>query len=176
MLDFAIAILIGAAIPLITIWLQSREKRKYFELERKEKMKMVAIEKRLDAHQQALKLWYDLKTVIHSPDGDQNKSDVLEAARNFWYSNSLYLEKQTRQKFQDAFWIVSNYKMWLEMRREYVDQKEKEKHTKFYMEQWNDFHKLFEIIQKEVELEPIKPEENKTPEGEEIKKDIQNIT
>ncbi len=175
MWDIIVALIIGAAIPIITQRIQSKEKKAYFELERKEKLKLVAIEKRLEAHQQALKLWYDLKTVIHFPDGDQNKSDILNSARNFWYSNSLYLEKQTRQKFQDAFWIVSNYKMWLEMRREYDDPKEKEKHTKFYTDQWNEFHKLFEIIQKEVELEPIKPEEDKTPEGEEIKKDIKKI-
>jgi len=57
------------------------------------------------------------------------------------------------------------------MRKEMEDGSEKEKHKKFYMSQWNEFHKLFEIIQKEVELEPIKPEEDKTPEGEEIKKE-----
>ena len=35
---------------------------------------------------------------------------------------------------------------------------------------FNKFHKLFEIIQREVKLKPIKPIEDKTPEGEEIKK------
>jgi hypothetical protein len=41
------------------------------------------------------------------------------------------------------------------------------------MSKWDDFHKLFEIIQKEVELEPIKPLEDFTPEGESIKKVIE---
>lgn len=172
MWDYIIPILIGAAIPLITIWIQSKEERKYFELERKEKFKLVAIEKRIETHQQALKHWDELKSVIHTSDDDQRKGEVLKASRDFWYSNCLYLEKQTRTKFQDAYWIVSNYKMWLEMRREMETGKEKEDHIKFYMEQWNDFHKLFEIIQKEVELEPIKPEEDKTPEGEPIKKEF----
>lgn len=35
------------------------------------------------------------------------------------------------------------------------------------------FHKLFKIIQREVELEPIKPIEDFTPEGEQIKKEIE---
>lgn len=73
MWEYVLAIFIGAAIPLITIWLQSKEKRKYFEFERKEKMKMVAIEKRLEAHQMAIKLWYDLKSVIHAEDLDDKK-------------------------------------------------------------------------------------------------------
>lgn len=171
MWDYILAGLIGAAIPLITLWLQSKEKRKYFELERKEKLKLVAIDKRLEAHQLAFKQWFDLKSVIHSPDGDPHKIEVLNSARDFWCSNSLYLEKQTRAKFQEAFGIVSNYKMWLDLWRGMEPGKEKEEHYEFYMAQWNDFHKLFEIIQKEVELEPIKPEEDKTPEGEDIKKE-----
>lgn len=170
MWDIIVALIIGAAIPIITQRIQSKEKKQYFELERKEKLKLVAIEKRLEAHQQALRHWYDLKTIIHSADNDPHKIEVLESARKFWYSNSLYLEKETRTKFQDVYWIISNYHMWLQMYREMPQGKEKEEHYKFYMQQWNDFHKLFEIIQKEVELEPIKPIEDKTPEGEEIKK------
>lgn len=169
---YIVAFIVGAAVPIFINWLERKDKRKYFELERKEKLKMVAIDKRLEAHQQALKLWYDLKSVIHSPDGDPHKIEVLNSARDFWYSNSLYLEKQTRAKFQEAFGIVSNYKMWLEMRHEMHPGKEKDKHTKFYLGYWDEFHNLFEIIQKEVELEPLKPEEDKTPEGEEIEKDI----
>lgn len=46
--------------------------------------------------------------------------------------------------------------------------KKKDEHRRFYMSCWDDFHKLFEIIQREVELESIKPEEDKTPEGEQI--------
>jgi hypothetical protein len=103
MWDYIVAGLIGAAIPLITLWLQSKEKRKYFELERKEKLKLVAIDKRLEAHQQALKQRYDKKSDIHASDDDLQKAKVLKAARDFWYSQSLYLEKQTRSKFQEAF-------------------------------------------------------------------------
>jgi len=171
MWDYIIAILIGAAIPLITIWFQSKEKRKYFELERTEKMKTIVIEKRLEAHQQALRQWEVMQSVIHIPDGF-GKSEILSKVREFWLNNCIYLEKETRKKFKEALWIVSSYKMWLEMYREMQPGKEKEEYKKFYMGCWNDFHKLFEIIQKEVELEPIKPEEDKTPEGEEIKKEI----
>jgi len=40
------------------------------------------------------------------------------------------------------------------------------------MNDWNELMSLPEFIQKEVELEPIKLEEEKTPEGELIKKEI----
>ena len=170
MWDYILVLLIGAAIPLITLWFQSREKRKYFELERKEKFKLVAIEKRLEAHQQAISQWEILQSVIHKPDGEE-KSKIISGVRGFWLNNCLYLEKETREKLKEAIWIVSSYKMWLEMYKEMDPGKEKEDHKKFFLGCWNDFHKLFEIIQKEVELEPIKPEEDKTPEGEDINKE-----
>lgn len=168
MWDIIVALIVGAAIPIITQRIQSKEKSKYFELERKEKFKMVAIERRLAAHQEAFKLWYDLRSVIHKPDDDQQKKDVLRLAQEFWHSNSLYLEKQTRLRFHEAYGIVSNYYLWLQIYREMERGKEKEEHKSFYMKCWDDFHKLFEIIQDEVELEPIKPLEDKTPEGEEL--------
>lgn len=77
MWNFILAILIGAAIPLITLWLQSKEKRKYFELERKEKFKLVAIDKRIEAHQQALKQWSILQSVIHKKDGEEKQKLLL---------------------------------------------------------------------------------------------------
>lgn len=58
------------------------------------------------------------------------------------------------------------------MHRKITTRYKKQDHIKFYRRYWNDFLKLFEIIQKEVELEPIKPEEDKTPEGDEIKKEV----
>lgn len=170
MWGYILTLLIGVAIPLIVFWLQDKQKEKYFELERKEKFKMVAIEKRLEAHQQALKLWDDLRSFIHSPDSDPDKMFVLTTARNFWYSNSLFLEKDSREQFEKAFWIVSNYRLWLENWKLTQPGKEKDEARDFYQARWEEFHKTPEIIQKEVELEPIKPREDKTPEGEEIKK------
>jgi len=170
MWDYILAVLIGAAIPLITLWFQSKEKRKYFELERKEKFKLVAIEKRLEAHQQAIKQWEILQSVIHKPD-EEEKSIIISGVRDFWLNSCLYLEKETREKLNEAIWIVSSYKMWLEMYKEMDPGKEKEDHKKFFLGCWDDFHKLFEIIQKEVVLEPIKPEVDKTPEGKEIEKE-----
>ena len=97
MWDYILAVLIGAAIPLITLWFQSKEKRKYFELERKEKFKLVAIERRLEAHQQAIKQWEILQSVIHKPD-EEEKSIIISGVRDFWLNSCLYLEKETREK------------------------------------------------------------------------------
>ncbi|MBK7377858.1 MAG: hypothetical protein IPJ03_02450 [Ignavibacteriales bacterium] len=68
---------------------------------------------------------------------------------------------------------MSFYKLWVDNYRDMDKGEKKEEEKKYFMQRWDDFHKLFEIIQKEVELEPIKYTEDKTPEGEEIKKDTQ---
>jgi len=172
MWEIIIALIIGAAIPIIIQYIQTKEKEKYFELERKEKFKLVAIEKRIEAHQQALKYWELLRSVIHKPDEDVEKQKIITAANKFWIDFSLYLEKETRLKFKEAIWIVSFYKLWVDNYRDMDNGEKKEEEKKYYMARWSDFHKLFEVIQKEVELEPIKAIVDKTPEGEEIKKEI----
>ncbi|MCH7826452.1 MAG: hypothetical protein IIC75_00525 [Bacteroidetes bacterium] len=169
MWDYILLILIGAAIPLITLRFQSKEKRKYFELERKEKFKMVAIEKRLATHQEAIKHWHLLLSVMHRNNEDEHKLSVIKNAREFWLNTCLYMEKETRKMFSVSINIVSDYTMWLEIGKSLPVGKEKEENTKYFMKQWNDFHRLFEIIQEEVELEPIKPNIDVTPKGEEIK-------
>ena len=165
MWEYIIALIIGAAIPLITIWFQSREKQKYFELERKEKFKMVEIEKRLAAHQEAIKQWNYLQSIIHS-DYNDHKTKIINNAREYWLNNCLYLEKRTRKKFAQGINIVSNYRLMLDVNKTLEDKKQKKENSKEYLKQWEEFHRLFETIQEDVELEPIKLEGNKTPEGE----------
>jgi len=172
MWNFILAILIGAAIPLITLWLQSKEKRKYFELERKEKFKLVAIDRRIETHQQVFLRWHKLLSVIHKSDDDEVKNDILNECSTFWKNNALYLEKNTREGFRRAVNIVSFYTTHLEIAKEESEKSAKEKAKQIYMDDWNYFMNLFNVIQQEVALEPIKPEEDKTPEGEEIKKEI----
>jgi hypothetical protein len=134
-----------------------------FKLERKDKFRMVAIEKRLAAHQEAFKLWDNLLQVIHL--NDEEKIKTLNNAREFWFNNSLYLEKETRKRFLEAIGIVEFYKDKLEIYREEKDKKLKEQKKKDYLSDWERMMKLPEYIAKEVELEPVKPIVDKGPEG-----------
>ena len=99
-----------------------------FKLERKDKFRMVAIEKRLATHQEAFKLWDKLLHVIHL--NDEEKIKTLNDAREFWFNNSLYLEKETRKRFLEAIGIVEFYKDKLEIYREEKDKKLKKKKRK----------------------------------------------
>ena len=126
MWDIILAPIIGAAIPIIIQYIQTKEKQKYFELERKEKFKLVAIEKRIEAHQQALKYWELLRSIIHKTDEDVEKQKIIKEVNKFWLDYSLYLEKETRLKFKEATWIVSFYKLWVDNYRD-LEQCEKKK-------------------------------------------------
>ena len=168
MWDTILTLIIGALIPVALQWFGVIERKKYFNLNRKEKLREVAIEKRLEKHQEALIQWDNLTPTLHMDDNG-NKHKIIEAARKFWISNCIYLEKETREKFFEAIGIARSYKIYLTNYYSMSPGKEKDDFKKFYLKCWDDFHKLPEIIQKEVELEPIRIEPGFTSEGIEVK-------
>ncbi len=153
-IGYIIAFVVGAAVPIFINWLERKDKRKQFELERKDKYKLVAVEKRLEAHQKALRIWSELIEVIHNRSGDR-KNRIIKDAKDFWFNNSIYLETETRKKFTEVIGIVSGYSDMTEAYRSTNDPKEKARLKKEIEKNWNELFKLSSIIQKEVELEPI---------------------
>ncbi len=137
-----LGIFVGAFITLLI--------QKY---DRKDKIRLAAIEKRLQAHQEAYTLWYELSWVIHS--SSSNRIKVITKARNFWVQNLIYLEKNTRREFDVVIQLVDGYSNKLQQRKETADSKEREKIKQDYMKDWNRIMQLAELIQSEVELEPI---------------------
>ena len=65
--------------------------------ERYEKYKMVALEKRLDAHQQAFRLWYDLMWSLG--DGESKRQAKAFECGNWWVDNKFYLDKDSCDAF-----------------------------------------------------------------------------
>lgn len=166
-----IGVVLGSIITYFIFRAERKDKLSLAEKDRRDKFRLVSIDKRLEAHQQALKYWELLRSVIHKSDDDEEKFKIIDESNKFWLDNSLYLERETRSKFKEAIWIVSYYKLWVDNYRDMDKGEKKEEEKKYFMQRWDDFHKLFEVIQKEVELEPIKAIEDNTPEGELIKKE-----
>lgn len=121
-----ISFIIGAAVPVGIYYLNKTEKRKKFELQRKDKYKLVAVEKRLETHQEAFYHWGQLKSIVHS-ENTEERDEILSKAIDFWYSKNLYLEKATRENFSKVVFLVRNYKELLEMWREQEPGEDKEK-------------------------------------------------
>ena len=156
-IGYIIAFIVGAAVPIFINWLERREKRKQFELERKDKYKLVAVEKRLEAHQQAFYHWEKLIEIIHEPDIEKRNIVLLEA-RKFFFENNLYLEKKTRNEFYVTINRVSNYPNMINIWKNSKDGPAKIKAHEELIKDWNAIQNLPTIIQNDVELEPIKLE------------------
>lgn len=145
-------LIVGAAIPLVTLY-----------LDRKDKFRLVAIEKRLQTHQEAFSLWYKLIWVIHSPSDD--RIPVITEARNFWLNNCLYLEKNTRKEFDIVIRLVDGYSLKLQIAKDEKDSHKKEELIQDYRNDWKRISDLPNYIQSEVELKPIVLDLNISAEG-----------
>ncbi|MFA6978121.1 MAG: hypothetical protein WC209_02260 [Ignavibacteriaceae bacterium] len=147
-----LGIFVGAFITLCVQW-----------YDHKTKFRLVAIEKRLQTHQEAFAMWYKLIEVIHS--NIEAKNNVIIEARNFWINNCLYLEKNTRREFNEVINLVSDYSQKLQMTKDEPNPDEKAKLREDYLNDWKRIFDLTGIIQSEVELKPIVLKIEIPPEG-----------
>lgn len=142
-------ICIGAFITLLA---------QYFD--RKDKYRMIAIEKRLQAHQDAFYQWYKLKNAIHLQDDDK-REEIITEANDYFFKNALYLENETREEFYRTIKRVTFYPSYLENWKSSRQVEEKEKAYKELMENWNAIWELPNIIQNEMKLDPFVVERDK---------------
>lgn len=73
-------------------------------------LRMVAAERRLQAHQEAFTLWRELFTAMHGPDVPQ----VAGKCQKWWESNCVYLGPKSHHAFFDAFWAAVRHKSYLD--------------------------------------------------------------
>ena len=60
------------------------------------RLKMAALDKRLEAHQQAYTLWLQLRRSVHNKD---KNIDMVIKCQNWWKENCLYLDMESRKTF-----------------------------------------------------------------------------
>ena len=82
------------------------------KLREKHQLKMAAIDKRLEAHQQAFSLWRKLFFKLHS----NEISNVVEECQSWWEKHCLYLSPEAREAFYNAYFAASNHKSFIEGR------------------------------------------------------------
>ena len=68
------------------------------------RLKMAALDKRLEAHQQAYTLWLQLRRSVHN----KNKNiDMVIKCQNWWEKNCLYLDMESRKTFMSSIHAVA---------------------------------------------------------------------
>ena len=65
----------------------------------KNRLRLAAIDKRLEVHQKAYALCAELCEVVEESQNELKVSDAVYKCRYWWAENCLYLNKETRQEF-----------------------------------------------------------------------------
>jgi len=73
-------------------------------------LRVAAIDKRLQAHQEAFALWRKIFVSAH----ESNIGDVVRECQDWWNRNCLYLEPEARQAFSSAYWAASRHRQYLD--------------------------------------------------------------
>ena len=71
---------------------------------RRQQLRMAALDRRLDVHQQAYTLWVKLVGSVYRED---QLGDVVIECQDWWQRHCLYLDGSARQAFRDAYMAAS---------------------------------------------------------------------
>ena len=70
------------------------------------RLRMAALDKRLQVHQEAFSLWRGLMKDLHFP--ERLRDHVLKC-QSWFEQNCLYLTPRSRTSFSDAYWTAANH-------------------------------------------------------------------
>jgi len=76
-------------------------------------LRLAAVEKRLQAHQEAFCLWRKINAALKS----KNLNEVIKECDEWWGNNSLYLEAEPRKAFLEA-WVSARDLEWYQKNSE----------------------------------------------------------
>lgn len=94
-----LGIIIGALMSEFSHNESSRE-------DRKNQLRLAALDRRLQAHQEAYSLWHRLMKDM----GDQLQlSQTVQDCQSWWIKNCLYLTADARQAFSHAYTVANTY-------------------------------------------------------------------
>lgn len=150
-----IGILIGVWIASIISKKERKQKYVITESERIDKYRLSAISERLESHQKAFEIWYNLSMSIHSNETNQMK--MSQEARQFWITHCLYLTPKCRTNFDELISLYSSYKLkWLMWRE--ADSKSKRERSDELVSSFSKIMSVGRIIQEEVDISYTEPE------------------
>lgn len=112
------------------------------EADRRHALRTAALERRLQAHQQAYALW---RKLIWAPKEGQEFSDLITYCNTWWQDNCLYLTPAARRAFYRAINAIADHTRLVASHED----------AKYVSEAWEDFEKAGNVIVAGVDLPPI---------------------
>jgi hypothetical protein len=73
------------------------------ELKSRHQLRIAAIDKRLEVHQEAFTLWHELLSKTHT----EEVGECVMKCQKWWINNCLYLEPEVREAFSTAYHSAS---------------------------------------------------------------------
>lgn len=125
---------------------------------------MVALDKRLEVHQQAYSLWREMTRAIH--DEDQGY-EVLNRAEEWWEKNCLYLDAQSAQEFKRCIERIYYHKNLLAQSRP-DDLEEQEEWKREVRDNWRDIFHVGPVIANGVDFPRLSGEEPPPPTSDKL--------
>jgi hypothetical protein len=124
------AIVGGAVVVIGQIILshkESEERRKLSKIERIDKYTTIAIEKKLECHQKAFSLWFDLMRLLNAKENVREaKADECE---NFWKDYNFYLDKESSDAFKTAITVATYFGKYISRSDRDISERKKDFHT-----------------------------------------------
>jgi len=126
-------------------------KQPFFELQEQIKgfhqLRFAAIDRRLQAHQEAFTLWRKLLATAHTKDAGRTAMEC----QTWWERHCLYLEPTVRQAFVAAYNAAGEHRLYLEDRS----------NPDVVRENWRTITQFPAILFAAVQLPTLTPEEEK---------------
>jgi hypothetical protein len=121
----------------------------------KEQLRIAALDRRLEVHQEAFVLWWDLMRKLHT----EVDAHVMKC-QEFWVQKNLYLTADASYAFRQAYDAALNHKMLKDIAR---DRKSNEANTDV-SSNFSQILSAGNVIRNAVELPPLKDKDLPTPE------------
>lgn len=123
-------------------------------LDRRDKFRLAALDKRLEAHQIAFRLALEMNERLF----DEDRTEMIRKLDEFWANYALYLNDKSRKAFKMGY---DYYFMHLILLKAWKISRD-EKHEKQLDERFDFLQKLPSLIVEAIDLEAI---ENEMPAG-----------
>lgn len=108
------------------------------ELKAKHQLRLAAIDRRLEAHQEAFTLWRELLAHTHT----EEVGKAVIKCQDWWEKNCLYLEPNVREAFSDAYSAAHTHNALLQGRS----------NVELVKENWERITKAGQIILEAAQL------------------------
>lgn len=117
------------------------------ELKAKHQLRLAAIDRRLEAHQEAFTLWRELLAHTHT----EEVGKAVIKCQDWWEKNCLYLEPNVREAFSDAYSAAHTHNALLQGRS----------NVELVKENWERITKAGQIILEAAQLPGLTTVEKK---------------